>query len=108
MEETILKGVYHTMDQIGYARISTTDQILDVHKDALAKAGCERVYEDTASGAVMERPGLAKALDYLREGDTLVVCRLDRLGRTVKGLMSLADDLKKKGVHLASLNERID
>lgn len=70
--------------RIGYARVSTRDQNLDLQRDALRAAGCDRIYEDTTSGTRAKRPGLAKALDQLRDGDTLVVWKLDRLGRSVK------------------------
>src|SRR5438552_2347546 len=66
---------------VGYARVSTFEQILDLQRDALAKAGCDRIFTDTMSGSRSDRPGLEQALDYLREGDILVVWRLDRLGR---------------------------
>ena len=69
---------------VGYARVSTTDQTLDLQRDALTKAGCTKIFTDTASGALAERKGLLEALDYVRAGDTLVVWRLDRLGRSLK------------------------
>lgn len=69
---------------IGYARVSTDDQHLDLQRDALAKAGCERLFEDTASGAKAERPGLTSLLSNLRADDTVVIWRLDRLGRSLK------------------------
>ena len=72
---------------IGYARVSTGEQNLDLQKDALKQAGCGEVYTDEMSGAKTERPGLQKALTFLREGDTLVVWRLDRLGRSLKDLV---------------------
>ncbi len=74
---------------IGYARVSTQDQNLDLQRQALAQAGCQKVLEDTSSGARADRAGLAQALDHLREGDTLVVWKLDRLGRSVKQLVDL-------------------
>jgi len=69
---------------IGYARVSTTDQTLALQQDALQKAGCSKIFTDTASGALAERKGLADALSYVRPGDTLVVWKLDRLGRSLK------------------------
>ena len=74
---------------IGYARVSTDDQTLDLQRDALQQAGCERVFEETASGAKADRPVLAEVLGYVRKGDTLVVWRLDRLGRSLKHLIEV-------------------
>jgi DNA invertase Pin-like site-specific DNA recombinase len=74
---------------VGYARVSTQDQNLDLQLSALKKMGCEKLYQDQLSGAKNNRPGLQLALEVLRKGDTLVVWKLDRLGRTVKGLMGL-------------------
>lgn len=93
---------------IGYARVSRTDQNLSLQTTALTNAGCERILEDTMSGSKASRPGLDKALDLLREGDTLMVWKLDRLGRSVGGLVELVNKLKKQGVHLKSLTDAID
>jgi DNA invertase Pin-like site-specific DNA recombinase len=93
---------------IGYARVSTTDQNLDLQRDALKSAGCEKVYEDRASGAKTERPGLEKALEALRAGDTLVVWRLDRLGRSLSHLIGTVGELQSRGVGFMSLQESID
>lgn len=93
---------------IGYARVSTQDQNLSLQLEALNKAGCDLVLDDKISGSRLERPGLAKALDKLREGDTLVVWKLDRLGRSVKGLVDLVSTLHLQGVHLKSLTDAID
>jgi len=93
---------------IGYARVSTLDQNLELQRDALEKAGCERVFEDHISGASSERPGLAKATTALREGDTLVVWRLDRLGRNLKHLIDTVNELDARGIGFKSLNESID
>lgn len=93
---------------IGYARVSTTDQNLALQKEALEKAGCERIYEDMISGSRAERPGLTKALEMLRSGDTLVVWKLDRLGRSVKNLITLVGDINSKGIHFRSLTDSID
>jgi DNA invertase Pin-like site-specific DNA recombinase len=78
---------------IGYARVSTQDQTLNLQKDALEKIGCNKIFTDTASGAKTERRGLNEALDYVREGDTLVVWRLDRLGRSLKHLIETISQL---------------
>jgi DNA invertase Pin-like site-specific DNA recombinase len=95
---------------IGYARVSTDDQTLDLQLDALTATGCapRRIYTDTASGAKSDRPGLAKALEVLREGDTLVVWRLDRLGRTLPHLLQLVEELKTRSIGFRSLTESID
>jgi DNA invertase Pin-like site-specific DNA recombinase len=93
---------------IGYARVSTDDQKLDLQKDALLKVGCEKIFDDHMSGAKAERPGLTKALDMCRDGDTLVIWRLDRLGRSIKNLIELAEVLDKRGIGLMSCQESID
>lgn len=90
---------------IGYARVSTRDQNLDLQIEALVKAACKKVFDDKISGGRAERPGHAKALEVLREGDTLVVRKLDRLGRSVKNLVDLVGELHKQGVQFNSLNE---
>lgn len=93
---------------IGYARVSTNDQDLRLQLDALQGAGCEKVFTDKASGAKGDRAGLAEALEYARAGDTLVVWKLDRLGRSMKGLIDLAETLKSREVDLQSLTDGID
>ena len=93
---------------IGYARVSTQDQNLDLQIDALTKAGCKKVFDDKISGSRAERPGLAKALEMLREGDTLTVWKLDRLGCSVKNLVDLVGELHKQGVQFKSLTDAID
>ena len=93
---------------IGYARVSTQDQDLELQREALTKAGCRKVFEDKVSGSRVERPGLARALKMLREGDTLVVWKLDRLGRSVKQLVNLVGELQKQGVQFTSLTDAID
>jgi DNA invertase Pin-like site-specific DNA recombinase len=93
---------------IGYARVSTQDQHVDMQHDALLETGCEKVFVDTASGAATDRPQLAAALDYLREDDVLVTWRLDRLGRSLKHLVQVVADLEERGVGFRSLNESID
>ena len=93
---------------IGYARVSTTDQTLDLQRDALTKAGCTKIFTDTASGALSERKGLLEALDYVRPGDTLVVWRLDRLGRSLKDLITRITELNDRTIGFKSLTENID
>jgi DNA invertase Pin-like site-specific DNA recombinase len=93
---------------IGYARVSTADQNLDLQTDALTKAACEKIYHDKISGAKAERPGLAKVLEISRSGDTLVIWRLDRLGRSLKDLIQIAETLKERSIGLKSLEEGID
>src|SRR3954469_8965485 len=92
---------------VGYARVSTFEQIMDLQRDALA-AGCDRIFTDTMSGNRSDRPGLAQALDYLREGDVLVVWRLDRLGRSLKYLIEVITRLNERGIGFRSLTEQID
>ena len=93
---------------IGYARVSTHDQNLDLQKDALEKAGCARIYVEHISGGASVRPELDKTLEVLREGDTLVVWRLDRLGRSLKHLIELVNELEQRKVGLKSLTEAMD
>jgi DNA invertase Pin-like site-specific DNA recombinase len=93
---------------IGYARVSTHEQTLHLQQDALTKAGCNRTFTDTASGAKVERKGLDEALGYVRKGDTLVVWRLDRLGRSLPHLIVTMTDLEGRGIGFKSLTENID
>jgi len=93
---------------IGYARVSTAEQSLALQRDALAGAGCGTVFEDQASGSKTERPGLAEAIAYLRRGDTLVVWKLDRLGRSMAHLIETVRGLDAKGVGFRSLTEGVD
>jgi|SRR5829696_6930352 len=93
---------------IGYARVSTQDQNLDLQRDALERAGCEQIFTDQVSGTKARRPGLEQALSHLREGDTLVVWRLDRLGRSLRHLIDTVTNLQEKGVGFKSLTESID
>ena len=94
--------------RIGYARVSTADQNLHLQKDALQAAGCERVFTDMVSGARGERPGLTAALEACRAGDTLVVWKLDRLGRSLAHLVETVRDLGAQGVGFTSLQEQLD
>ncbi len=96
------------MALIGYARVPTAEQDTALQTDALRKTGCERVFEDTASGASADRPGLADALTYLRDGDVLVVWRLDRLGRSLPHLIETVGALEARGVGFQSLTESIN
>jgi DNA invertase Pin-like site-specific DNA recombinase len=93
---------------IGYARVSTDEQNLDLQRDALTKAGCEQIYTDRVSGTKASRPGLTVALSHLRSGDTLVVWRLDRLGRSLRHLIDTVTDLQARGIGFKSLQESID
>jgi DNA invertase Pin-like site-specific DNA recombinase len=95
IENLMPKGELHAM-RIGYARV-TRDQNLEMQLDALNKAGCKRVFTDKLSGVQIERPGLREALSHLREADTLVVWKLDRLGRSVKGLVDLVSPMLDLG-----------
>jgi DNA invertase Pin-like site-specific DNA recombinase len=94
--------------QIGYARVSTDEQTLNLQLDALTAAGCDPVFRDRVSGAKAERPGLTEALNHLRSGDTLVVWRLDRLGRSLPHLIETVTALAARGVGFKSLTESID
>lgn len=94
--------------KIGYARVSTLEQNLDLQIDALTKAGCEKIITDEVSGSVADRPGLTKLKEQLRKGDTLVVWRLDRLGRTLKHLIEWVNELEGQGIGFRSLQETID
>ena len=96
-------------DKIGYARVSTREQSLDLQLDALKQAGCIKIFEDHGvSGAKFERPGLDRALEYLRPGDVLVVWKLDRLGRSLQELLRIVNDLGERGVGFMSLTEGFD
>src|SRR5436309_7382639 len=93
---------------IGYARVSTQDQTLNLQKDALKNIGCTKIFTDTASGAKAERKGLEEAQNFLREGDTLVVWRLDRLGRSLKHLIETITELNNRKIGFKSIQESID
>jgi DNA invertase Pin-like site-specific DNA recombinase len=94
--------------RIGYARVSTEDQNISLQVDALQDSGCDQVFQDHLSGARVDRPGLRDALSHLREGDTLVVWKLDRLGRGVKGLVDLVAVLESRKISFQSLTDQID
>jgi DNA invertase Pin-like site-specific DNA recombinase len=94
--------------KIGYARVSTLDQNLDLQRDALKAAGCDKIIEDTASGSKSQRSGLDKVREQLRPGDVLVVWRLDRLGRSLRNLIELMTELEGQGVGFRSITEAID
>ncbi len=96
------------MIKIGYARVSTFDQNLDLQIDALKKEGCKQIFTDKISGVKSQKPNFDKLLEYAREGDTIVVWKLDRLGRSTVQLIELMEELKKNNIHVKSLNESID
>ncbi|CDH24187.1 recombinase family protein [Xenorhabdus bovienii] len=96
------------MARVGYVRVSTNDQNSDLQKNALVSIDCERIFEDKISGKTANRPGLKRALKYLQSGDTLVVWKLDRLGRSVKNLVTLISELHDRGIHFQSLTDSID
>ena len=98
-QEIILKSY------IGYARVSTLDQKLDLQIEALQKIGCSKIFTDIASGAKSDRPGLEEALNYLREGDTLVVWKLDRLGRSLSHLLQIIETLSQRGIQFKSITD---
>lgn len=93
---------------IGYARVSTGEQNLDLQIDALKQAGCEQVFTDKISGAKAERPGLGEVMKMLRKDDTLIIWKLDRFGRSLKDLVLKVELLQERGVHFKSLTENID
>ena len=94
--------------QIGYARVSTQDQNSELQIDALAKAGCEEIFHEKISGKIKDRPELEQCLRMLRKGDSLIVWRLDRLGRSLKNLVEIITALEEKGVGFQSITENID
>ncbi|MDB6374056.1 recombinase family protein [Photorhabdus bodei] len=96
------------MSKIGYIRVSTNDQNSDLQKNALMSINCEQIFEDKLSGKTTNRPGLKRALRQLKKGDTLVVWKLDRLGRSVKHLVDLVSNLNERGIHFQSLTDSID
>ena len=97
-----------TKMKIGYVRVSTLDQCSLMQEEALKKAGCTKIFTDIASGAKKERPGLAKALSYVREKDSIVVWRLDRLGRSIQHLIQIIKDLQDRKIGFTSIQENID
>ena len=104
-----MEGFIGDMTRIGYARVSTVDQHLDLQRNALRLAGCNRIFEDHGvSGSNEQRGGLSSMLKALRRGDILVVWRLDRLGRSIIHLISMIDSLKRRGIGFVSLTESID
>lgn len=94
--------------KIGYARVSTQDQNLEMQLDALGKAGCEKVFQEKASGIRSDRPQLAAMQQILREGDVIYIYKLDRLGRSLKHLLEMTSDFEKRGIGLVSINDSID
>ena len=93
---------------IGYCRVSTSDQNLSLQKDELTKFGCSKIYEDVASGTKVARVGLEAAIDFAREGDALVIWKLDRLGRSLRDLIEIVNRLEKRGVSFVRLTQNID
>ncbi len=94
--------------KFGYSRVSTIDQDLSVQVDGLEKEGCTKIFKEKLSGSRKDRPELQKMLSELRTGDTVIVWKLDRLGRTVKQLLELVEDLKNRGIHFKSIRDKID
>lgn len=103
-----MSAATHTGHLVGYARVSTGHQTLDGQHDALNAAGVDRIFDDVMSGTRSDRPGLTAALDYVREGDTLVVPALDRLGRSLVDTINTLDALRKRGIYVRALREGID
>ncbi|MGM0884452.1 MAG: recombinase family protein [Bacillota bacterium] len=96
------------MVKIGYARVSTSDQSMDLQIDSLKDSGCDRIFEEKVSGKKSDRPELARCLESLRSGDTLVIWKLDGLGRTTKQLIELSHDLKERGINLQIITLGVD
>lgn len=96
------------MIKLGYARVSTLEQNLDLQLDALKKEGCKKVFTDKVSGVRSHKPNFEKLIEYARPGDTIIVWKLDRLGRSTVKLIELMEELKQKQIHLKSLSESID
>lgn len=96
------------MEKIGYARVSTKDQKLDLQRDALREAGVDRLFEEKVSGAKSDRPALRDMLQYVRRDDTVIVWKLDRIGRSMKDLFTIVSSLEERGVHFVSLKENLD
>lgn len=96
------------MATVGYARVSTTDQNLEAQLEELTKAGVDKLYQEKASGAKADRPELVSMLDYVREGDVVVVCKLDRIARSTKHLLTIVEELEKKSVAFRVLNINLD
>jgi DNA invertase Pin-like site-specific DNA recombinase len=96
------------MAKIGYARVSTQDQSLDMQIDALKKEGCEKIFKEKISGTKDDRKELKNCLEYLRKGDVLVVYKLDRLGRSTRKLLEITDELEQRGIEFISINDRMD
>ena len=94
--------------KIGYARVSTKEQNLSLQMDALNREGCKRIFQEKISGAKADRPELRKMIDQLREGDVIVTWKLDRLGRSIRDLINLVNEIQDKGAGLKSLNDSID
>jgi DNA invertase Pin-like site-specific DNA recombinase len=102
-----MKGTVH-MAKVGYARVSTKDQSLDLQLDALKEHCVERIYSEKMTGTKADRPQLQEMLKYLREGDTVVVWKLDRIGRSMKDLVNIVNGFQEHGIHFVSLKENID
>ena len=96
------------MALVGYARVSTTDQNYELQIEALKQAGCKKIFSEKISGTTIDRPELELCLDYLREGDTLLITRIDRLARSLRDLQNLVYDLREKGIELKAIEQPID
>lgn len=93
---------------VGYARVSTSEQNISLQKEELKKYGAEKIFEDKISGSKKDRPGLNKMMEMIREGDTLIIWKLDRLGRSLKNLIEFVSQLNERGIHLKSITDSID
>jgi hypothetical protein len=99
---------YRTIMKIGYARVSTKEQNLSLQMDALEKEGCKQIFQEKIGGAKADRPQLRKMIEQLREGDVIITWKLDRLGRSLRDLVNLVNEIQDKGAGLKSLNDSID
>ena len=108
MHNTLVILGYYTLMKIGYARVSTFEQNLDLQLDALKKVECEKIFEEKISSVKIERPKLKETIEYARQGDIIIVWKLDRLGRSLKELIEIMNDLEKKKIGFKSLHESID
>jgi len=103
-----MQGFFDMSELVGYARVSTIDQNLDLQIDALKNYGCKKIFVEKQSGSVIKRPVFQQCLEYLRNGDTLVVWKLDRIGRRAGAMLAILDEIKERGINFNSIQDKID